>query len=147
LSDSNTINRAVNDGEVAGTIYQHKLWLQQVLERAGLITLDPTADKWRATQKDIVANPKNLELTLLDFAAQSRSLPDLDAAVGYTEYYLAAKVPVDQKIFGPPAPFPRSRTSCCHCDSPGDYRTALRKNTRRKPSSTRRPVSSKPRRG
>ncbi|KAA0112824.1 MetQ/NlpA family ABC transporter substrate-binding protein [Mycolicibacterium sp. P9-22] len=158
LSDSNTINRAVSDGEVAGTIYQHKLWLAQVLEanpdfretaatpvfrwgfgiwsskytdisqlpdgatislysdpaneaqglwlleRAGLIRLNPAADKWRATQKDIVANPKNLRFTLLDFAAQSRSLPDLDAAVGYTEYYLAAKVPVEQQIFAPPAP-------------------------------------------
>lgn len=158
LADSNTINRAVSDGEVAGTIYQHKLWLGQVLEanpdfreqaatpvfrwgfgiwsskytepaqlpdgatvslysdpaneaqglwlleRAGLITLDPNVDKWTATQKDIVANPKNLQFTLLDFAAQSRSLPDLDAAVGYTEYYLAAKVPLQQQIFAPPAP-------------------------------------------
>lgn len=158
LSDSNTINRAVSDGEVAGTIYQHKLWLGQVLEanpdfreeaatpvfrwgfgiwsdkytdpaqlpdganislysdpaneaqglwlleRAGLITLDPAVEKWTATQKDIVANPKNLKFTLLDFAAQSRSLPDLDAAVGYTEYYLAAKVPVEKQIYAPPAP-------------------------------------------
>lgn len=158
LADSNTINRAVSDGEVAGTIYQHKLWLSQVLEanpdfretaatpvfrwgfgiwsdkytdpaqlpdgasvslysdpaneaqglwlleRAGLITLDPAVNKWTATQKDIVANPKNLKFTLLDFAAQSRSLPDLDAAVGYTEYYLAAKVPVEQQIYAPPAP-------------------------------------------
>ncbi len=158
LSDSNTINRAVSDGEVAGTIYQHKLWLGQVLEanpdfreeaatpvfrwgfgiwsdkytdvsqlpdganvslysdpaneaqglwlleRAGLITLNPTVDKWTATHKDIVANPKNLKFTLLDFAAQSRSLPDLDAAVGYTEYYLAAKIPLDKQIFAPPAP-------------------------------------------
>lgn len=158
LSDSNTINRAVSDGEVAATVYQHKLWLGQVLEanpdfqeeaatpvfrwgfgiwsdkyrdpadlpnganvslysdpaneaqglwlleRAGLITLDPTKDKWTATQKDIVGNPKNLKFTLLDFAAQSRSLPDLDAAVGYTEYYLAAKVPIEQQIFAPPAP-------------------------------------------
>lgn len=32
LSDSNTINRAVSEGEVAGTTYQHKLWLNQVLE-------------------------------------------------------------------------------------------------------------------
>ncbi len=158
LSDSNTINRAVNDGEVAGTVYQHKLWLGQVLEanpdfretaatpvfrwgfgiwsdkytdvsqlpdganvslysdpaneaqglwlleRAGLITLKPGVDKWQATQKDIEGNPKHLKFTLLDFAAQSRSLPDLDAAVGYTEYYLAAKVPLTQQIFAPPAP-------------------------------------------
>lgn len=158
LADSNTINRAVNDGEVAGTIYQHKLWLGQVLEanpdfretaatpvfrwgfglwsakwgsvdeipdgatislysdpaneaqglwvleRAGLITLDPAVDKWTATQADIVENPKNLELVLLDFGAQSRALPDLDAAVGYTEYYVAAKIPVEQQIFAPPAP-------------------------------------------
>ncbi|OKH76452.1 metal ABC transporter substrate-binding protein [Mycobacterium sp. SWH-M1] len=158
LADSNTINRAVSDGEVAGTVYQHKLWLGQVLEanpdfqeqaatpvfrwgfgiwsdkysdvsqlpdganvslysdpaneaqglwlleRAGLITLNPAVDKWTATQKDIVGKPKNLKFTLLDFAAQSRSLPDLDAAVGYTEYYLAAKIPLQQQIFAPPAP-------------------------------------------
>jgi YaeC family lipoprotein len=158
LADSNTINRAVDEGEVAATVYQHKLWLGQVLEanpdfeetaatpvfrwgfgiwsakhgsveeipdgatislysdpaneaqglwlleRAGLITLKEGVDKWTATQDDIAENPKNLQFVLLDFGAQSRALPDLDAAVGYTEYYIAAKVPVEQQIFAPPAP-------------------------------------------
>jgi D-methionine transport system substrate-binding protein len=158
LADSNTINRAVSEGEVAGTIYQHKLWLGQVLEanpdfaeeaavpvfrwgfglwsdkyddvseipdggtislysdpaneaqglwvleRAGLITLADGVDKAHATQDDIAENPKNLEFVLLDFAAQSRALPDIDAAVGYTEYYLAAKIDIDKQIYAPAAP-------------------------------------------
>lgn len=158
LSDSTTLNRAVSEGEVAGTIYQHKLWLSQVLEanpdfketaatpvfrwgfglwsdkytdvsqipdgatislysdpaneaqglqileNAGLITLADDIDKSYATQDDIVENPKNLQFTLLDFAAQSRALPDLDAAVGYTEYYLAAGIPIEQQIYAPTAP-------------------------------------------
>jgi D-methionine transport system substrate-binding protein len=158
LSDSNTINRAVSDGEVAATVYQHKLWLGQVLasnpdfkeeaatpvfrwgfglwsdkysdvsqipdggtvslysdpaneaqglwilDSAGLITLKPGTGKGTATQDDIASNPKHLKFTLLDFAAQSRSLPDLDAAVGYTEYYLAANIPISKQIFAPQAP-------------------------------------------
>lgn len=158
LADSNTINRAVNDGEVAATVYQHKLWLGQVLEanpdfdltaatpvfrwgfgvysdkhssledlpdgakvslysdpaneaqglwlleEAGLIELDPSIDKWTATQDDIVANPKDIEFVLLDFGAQSRALPDLDAAVGYIEYYISAEVPQEFLIHNPPAP-------------------------------------------
>lgn len=158
LSDSNTINRAVSEGEIAGTVYQHELWLSQVLqanpdfretaatpvfrwgfgvwsdkhssideipdggtislysdpaneaqglwllERAGLITLREGIDRAAATQDDIVENPKNLQFVLLDFAAQSRALPDIDAAVGYTEYYLAAGIPLEQQIFAPAAP-------------------------------------------
>lgn len=158
LADSNTINRAVSDGEVAGTIYQHKLWLGQVLQanpdfkeeaatpvfrwgfglwsakwktpqeipqggtvslysdpaneaqglyvlqQAGLITLKPGVDVGSATVDDIASNPKDLKFTLLDFGAQSRALPDLDAAVGYTEYYLAAKIPLEQQIFAPTPP-------------------------------------------
>jgi D-methionine transport system substrate-binding protein len=37
-----------------------------VLAVAGLITLNPAADKWEATQKDIAANPEHLKFTLLD---------------------------------------------------------------------------------
>ena len=158
LADSTTLNRAVSEGEVAGTIYQHKLWLGQVLaanpdfkeeaatpvfrwgfgiwsdkyksvadlpngatvslysdpaneaqglwllERAGLITLKPGVSKWTATQDDIASNPKNIKFKLLDFAAQSRALPDIDAAVGYTEYYLAANIDIAKQIYAPPAP-------------------------------------------
>ena len=158
LSDSNTINRAVSDGEIAGTVYQHKLWLGQVLqanpdfreqaatpvfrwgfglwsskyrsiadlpdganislysdpaneaqglwllERGGLITLKPGVSKWTATVDDIASNPKHVKFTLLDFAAQSRSLDDLDGAVGYTEYYLAAGIDVSKQIYAPAAP-------------------------------------------
>ncbi|GAA4963226.1 MetQ/NlpA family ABC transporter substrate-binding protein [Kineococcus glutinatus] len=32
LADSTQLNRAVSEGEVAGTVYQHRLWLDQVLE-------------------------------------------------------------------------------------------------------------------
>ncbi|MGY4858612.1 MetQ/NlpA family ABC transporter substrate-binding protein [Cryobacterium sp. AP23] len=158
LADSNTINRAVSEGEIAGTVYQHKLWLSQVLEsnpdfketaatpvfrwgfglwsdkytsvdqvpdggtvslysdpaneaqglwllkEAGLITLKEGTTAGTATQDDIATNPKNLKFTLLDFAAQSRALPDLDLAAGYTEYYLAASIPIEQQIFAPAAP-------------------------------------------
>lgn len=158
LADSTTINRAVSAGEIAATVYQHKLWLGQVLaanpdfqeeaatpvfrwgfglwsdkwesaadipegatislysdpaneaqglyvlQEAGLIELDPAVGVYEATVKDIVSNPKNLEFTLLDFAAQSRALPDLDGAVGYTEYYLSAGIPIEQLIFAPTPP-------------------------------------------
>lgn len=77
------------------------LW---VLENAGRITLKPGTGKGSATQADIATDPKTLKFTLLDFAAQSRALPDLDDAVGYTEYYLAAIIPLDQLIFAPTAP-------------------------------------------
>ncbi len=158
LSDSNTINRGVSEGEIAGTVYQHKLWLGQVLtanpdfreeaatpvfrwgfglwsskyktpadiptggvvslysdpanesqglwllSEAGLVTLKDGTGKGTATVADIAKNPKNLEFKLLDFAAQSRALNDLDAAAGYTEYYLSAGVPISQQIFAPTAP-------------------------------------------
>ena len=43
---------------------------------------------------------------VLDELEQARwfSVADIDAAVGYTEYYLAAKVPISQQIFAPPTP-------------------------------------------
>lgn len=159
LGDSTQINSAINDGRYAGTIFQHRHWLQQVLDanpgfkeqaatgpffhwvfgiwsdkyknvqdlpdgatvslladpannaqgiwylaQAGLITLRPGADVTGLTQKDIAANPKNMKFTLLDFGAQPRALPDLDAIVGYAESFLAAGVSEDKLIFAPKSP-------------------------------------------
>jgi ABC-type metal ion transport system substrate-binding protein len=74
------------------------------LAQAGLITLRPGADITALTQKDIVGNPKNLKFTLLDFGAQPRALPDLDAVVGYAESFLAAGVSEDKLIYAPKSP-------------------------------------------
>lgn len=158
LSDSNTINRAVSEGEVAGTTYQHKLWLAQVLEanpdfrltasppifrwafgiwsdkykspqeipngakvslladpsneslglwylaQAGLITLRPNAGDAVLTERDIVANPRNLKFELLDFGVQARALRDLDAAAGYNGDYVQAGISKDKLIFAPKSP-------------------------------------------
>ena len=159
LGDSTQINSAISDGRYAGTIFQHRHWLQQVLDanpgfreqaatgpifhwvfgiwsdkyrkpdqipagakvslpsdpannaqaiwylaQAGLVTLRPGADITALTQKDIVANPKNLSFTLLDLGAQPRALPDLDAVVGYAESFLAAGVPEGQLIYAPTSP-------------------------------------------
>ncbi len=159
LGDSTQINSAISDGRYAGTIFQHRHWLRQVLDanpgfreqaatgpffhwvfgiwsdkyrsvqdlpdgatvslladpannaqgiwylaQAGLITLRPGADVTALTQKDIATNPKNLKFTLLDFGAQPRALPDLDAIVGYAESFLAAGVSEDKLIFAPKSP-------------------------------------------
>jgi D-methionine transport system substrate-binding protein len=159
LGDSTQINQAISDGRYAGTIFQHRHWLQQVLDanpsfkeeaatgpffhwvfgiwsdkyktpqeipdnatvslladpannaqgiwylaQTGLVTLRPDADITALTTKDIVGNPKNLKFTLLDFGAQPRALPDLDAIVGYAESFLAAGVPEDNLIYAPKSP-------------------------------------------
>lgn len=75
-----------------------------MLQQAGLIEVDPSIPYYEASVDDIVKNPKNLQFKLLDFAAQSRALPDLDAAVGYTEYYLSADIPIERQIFAPRTP-------------------------------------------
>ena len=148
LGDSTQINQAISDGRYAGTIFQHRHWLQQVLDanpsfreeaatgpffrwafgiwsskykspqeipngatialnadpsnesqglwylaQAGLITLRPNSGSTAVTQKDIIANPRNLKFELLDFGAQPRSLQDLAAAVGYTLDFVQAGIP------------------------------------------------------
>ncbi|SPF69477.1 NLPA lipoprotein [Propionibacterium ruminifibrarum] len=52
----------------------------KLLEKAGLITVDPAAGLTPTTD-DITDNPKNLQITELDAAQTARSLEDVDAAV------------------------------------------------------------------
>ncbi len=158
ISDSTQLNRAVSEGEVGGTIYQHKDWLEQVLdanpdfneeaatqvfrwafgiwstkhdsvedipeggtitlpsdpaneahalvalEAAGLIKLDPDVEPSKATQDDIVENPKNLKFELLEYTAQARTLDDVDAAAGYNEVFVIAEVAPEHEIFRSPTP-------------------------------------------
>ncbi len=157
LGDSTTINRAVSEGEVAGTTFQHKLWLDQVLEanpdfqetateppifrwafgifsekydsvedipagsdivvpsdpaneaqalfalsKAGLLELRPGADPTLLTQKDIVANPRNLKIIPLEYAAGPRALKDVAAAVGANGDFTAGGTSLDDLIFNAP---------------------------------------------
>ena len=158
ISDSTQLNRAVSEGQVAGTIYQHKHWLEQVLDAnpdfretaaapvfrwgfgiwstkhdsvddlpqgatvtlpadpaneayalftladAGLIELRDGVEPEKATQNDIVANPRDLKFTLLEYTAQARTLDDVDAAVSYTEVFSIAGVDPRHEIRAAPTP-------------------------------------------
>lgn len=77
-----------------------------VLEAAGVIKLKDGAGV-TATDKDIVENPKNVKITLLDAAMLPRSLDDLDAAVINSNYAIEAKLnPVNDAIFIEPKDSP-----------------------------------------
>ncbi|WP_261534067.1 MetQ/NlpA family ABC transporter substrate-binding protein [Burkholderia multivorans] len=56
-----------------------------LLQRAGLITLKPGVD-YRATTRDIVANPKHLKIVQLEASQLARSLDDIDLAQGYPSF-------------------------------------------------------------
>ncbi|PRF33066.1 MetQ/NlpA family ABC transporter substrate-binding protein [Burkholderia multivorans] len=56
-----------------------------LLQRAGLITLKPGVD-YRATTRDIIANPKHLKIVQLEASQLARSLDDVDLAQGYPSF-------------------------------------------------------------
>ncbi|MBR8302059.1 MetQ/NlpA family ABC transporter substrate-binding protein [Burkholderia dolosa] len=56
-----------------------------LLQRAGLITLKPGVD-YRATTRDIIANPKHLKIIPLEASQLARSLDDVDLAQGYPSF-------------------------------------------------------------
>jgi ABC-type metal ion transport system substrate-binding protein len=159
LGDSTQINRAVSQGQIAGTVFQHRFWLGQVLaanpsfkeepgtgpifhwvfgvwsqkyahlgdipdgasislpadpaneaqalwllENAGLIKIKDGVQRWTAGLPDIQSNPHNFRWVLLDLGAQPRGLQSLDAAVGYAESFLSAKLPAEDLIYSPRSP-------------------------------------------
>lgn len=70
-----------------------------VLESAGLLTLREGAGV-TATDADIVENPKNLTIQMMDAAMLPRALADLDVCVINSNYALEANLnPVEDAIF------------------------------------------------
>jgi D-methionine transport system substrate-binding protein len=77
-----------------------------VLERSGIIKLREGAGL-TATDKDIVDNPKNLKIQMMDAAMLPRALDDLDACVINSNYALEAGLnPVKDSIFMEPKDSP-----------------------------------------
>ncbi len=77
-----------------------------VLENAGLIKLKAGVGV-NAVDKDIVENPKNLKITMMDAAMLPRTLDDADICVINSNYALEAKLnPVKDSLFMEPKDSP-----------------------------------------
>jgi len=77
-----------------------------VLEAAGLLKLKEGAGV-TATDADIVANPKNLKIQMMDAAMLPRALADLDLCVINSNYALEGNLnPVEDAIFMEPKDSP-----------------------------------------
>lgn len=86
-----------NDGANQG----QALWL---LQRIGLIGLDPAVEPRTAKLKDIKENPHKFNFKELDLLTMPRALNSVDAAIGYVSQFDAGKVARDKGILFPPAP-------------------------------------------
>lgn len=82
-SDKHTDIEEVADGQTVGIPMDgsNKSRALHLLVDAGWITLRDDADETLIAESDIAENPHNLEITPMDSANLSRSLPDLDWAV------------------------------------------------------------------
>ena len=77
-----------------------------VLELAGLLKLKEGAEV-TATERDIVENPKNLKIQMMDAAMLPRALADLDICVINSNYALEANLnPAEDSIFQEPKDSP-----------------------------------------
>ena len=60
------------------------------MQLQGLLTVDPAVPAGRATEKNITANPKNIQLVLLDAPQMPRAMPEMDAAAILGNHVIAA---------------------------------------------------------
>jgi len=86
-------NDAANQGQA--------LWL---LQREGLLKLDPKIEPRTAKIKDVVSNPHGFEIKEADLLAMPRMLDSVDVAIGYVSQFDAGKVGRDKGILFPAPP-------------------------------------------
>lgn len=86
-----------NDGANQG----QALWL---LQRLGVIGLNPHIEPRVARLRDITDNPKKFNFKELDLLSIPRVLDSVDAAIGYVSQFDAGKVSRSKGILFPPAP-------------------------------------------
>lgn len=60
------------------------------MQQQGLLTVDPSVPAGRATERNVTANPKNIQLVLLDAPQMPRALPEMDAAAILGNHVIAA---------------------------------------------------------
>ncbi|MDR2099502.1 MAG: hypothetical protein LBP40_01575 [Campylobacteraceae bacterium] len=86
---------------VDGANQGQALWL---LQREGLIKLNPNIEPRIAKIRDIVENPRGFEFKELDLLTLPRVLDSVDAAIGYISQFDAGKISRDKVILFPKAP-------------------------------------------
>ncbi|MDR0579402.1 MAG: hypothetical protein LBG21_02255 [Campylobacteraceae bacterium] len=86
---------------VDGANQGQALWL---LQREGLIGLNPDIEPRVAKIRDIISNPRGFEFKELDLLTLPRILDSVDAAVGYVSQFDAGKISRAKGILFPPAP-------------------------------------------
>jgi len=86
---------------VDGANQGQALWL---LQREGIIGINPQIEPRIAKIRDIAENPRNFQFKELDLLTLPRVLESVDASIGYIAQFDAGKVPRENGILFPPAP-------------------------------------------
>ncbi|MDR2635564.1 MAG: hypothetical protein LBC08_01910 [Campylobacteraceae bacterium] len=86
---------------IDGANQAQALWL---LQREGLLVLNPQIEPRVAKIRDITDNPRKFDFREFDLMTLPRVLDSVDAAVGYIANFDAGKIPREKGILFPPAP-------------------------------------------